>query len=123
MKFSLILLIVCLNISLFGQQADSTQKSKIDDKKEQVKQQDVEQNQSTVEQGNDKNTTFPQKGNNQGKPKKNKDVFIDKDGDGISDTRAGGMGINKLRKRFRGGNHGSGSGGGNGNGGNGGRNR
>jgi len=30
---------------------------------------------------------------------KGKDVFIDKDGDGICDTRQGGMSFNKLRKR------------------------
>ena len=50
-----------------------------------------------------------------------KDVFIDKDGDGIADTRQGGMSLNKLRKRTRAGGHGSG-GSGNGNGsGNGGK--
>ncbi|MGE5804517.1 MAG: hypothetical protein ACM34M_01890 [Ignavibacteria bacterium] len=51
------------------------------------------------------------------------DVFIDKDGDGISDQRASGMGLDKMRKRFRG-SKGGGQGqnqGGNGNGGHGGR--
>jgi hypothetical protein len=43
--------------------------------------------------------------------RKRKDVFIDKDGDGISDTRQGGMSFNKLRKRT-GQKQGSGSGGG-----------
>ena len=48
---------------------------------------------------------------------KGKDVFIDKDGDGICDTRQSGMSFHKLRKRQgkQGGDHG---GGGNGNGGN-----
>jgi hypothetical protein len=51
------------------------------------------------------------------------DVFIDKDGDGISDQRASGMGLDKMRKRFRG-NKAGGQGqnqGGNGIGGHGGR--
>jgi len=42
--------------------------------------------------------------------KRMKDVFIDKDGDGIADTRQGGMSLNKLRKRARTGGHGSGGG-------------
>ena len=40
--------------------------------------------------------------------KRMKDVFVDKDGDGIADTRAGGMSLNKLRKRTRAGSKGSG---------------
>ena len=47
---------------------------------------------------------------NQKLKQKGKDVFIDKDGDGISDTRQGGMSFNKLRKRHgkQGENHGHG---------------
>jgi hypothetical protein len=52
-----------------------------------------------------------------GGKKRGKDVFIDKDGDGIADTRAGGMSLEKIRKRTR---AGQGSGGQGGNGGNGG---
>jgi hypothetical protein len=37
---------------------------------------------------------------NQKMKTKGKDVFIDKDGDGICDTRQGGMSFNKLRKRY-----------------------
>ena len=57
--------------------------------------------------------------------RKKKDVFIDKDGDGICDTRQGGMSFNKMRKRIGsgqkgpGGPGGSGGSGGSGNGGNG----
>ena len=44
------------------------------------------------------------------KSKKKKDVFIDKDGDGICDDRAKGMSFEKMRKRKQkgkeGGNHG-----------------
>jgi hypothetical protein len=48
--------------------------------------------------------------------KRGKDVFIDKDGDGIADTRAGGMSLEKIRKRTRAGQQGSGGHGGSGNG-------
>ncbi len=51
--------------------------------------------------------------------KRGKDVFIDKDGDGIADTRAGGMSLEKIRKRTRAGQQGSGGQGGGGNGNNG----
>ena len=45
------------------------------------------------------------------KSKKKKDVFIDKDGDGICDNRAEGMSFQKMRKRkhgSEGGRHGGG---------------
>ena len=48
--------------------------------------------------------------------KRKKDIFIDKDGDGISDTRVGGMSLNKLRKRVRSGRQGTGQSGSQGNG-------
>lgn len=51
--------------------------------------------------------------------RKRKDVFIDKDGDGICDTRQGGMSFNKIRKRYGSGQKGPGGPGGSGNGGNG----
>ena len=56
--------------------------------------------------------------------KRGKDVFIDKDGDGIADTRAGGMSLYKIRKRTRSGSQGGsghGNEGHNGSGGQGGR--
>jgi hypothetical protein len=53
-----------------------------------------------------------------GKMKRKKDVFIDKDGDGICDPRVNGMGFDHLRKRHR--THQGGSGDGRGNGGSGG---
>ena len=63
------------------------------------------------------------KGNpdNNGKvDRKKKDVFIDKDGDGICDSRQSGMSFNKMRKRSGSGQQGPGkgqhgNGGGNGN--------
>jgi len=48
--------------------------------------------------------------------KRGKDVFIDKDGDGIADTRVGGMSLEKIRKRTRSGQQGSGGHGSGGNG-------
>ena len=48
--------------------------------------------------------------------KRGKDVFIDKDGDGIADTRASGMSFNKIRKRTKSGHQNSDVHGGNGNG-------
>jgi hypothetical protein len=53
------------------------------------------------------------------KGKRKMDVFIDKDGDGICDQRANGMGFDKMRKRYRTGKQGGGKGGGQGNGNNG----
>jgi hypothetical protein len=52
------------------------------------------------------------------KGKRKMDVFIDKDGDGICDQRASGMGFDKMRKRNRTGKQGSGNGGSQGNGNN-----
>ena len=45
------------------------------------------------------------------KPEKKKDKFIDKDGDGICDNRAEGMGFQKMRKRKQHGQEGGGHGG------------
>jgi len=52
--------------------------------------------------------------------RKKKDVFIDKDGDGICDSRQSGMSFNKMRKRQGSGQKGPGGPGGSGNGNNGG---
>ena len=46
--------------------------------------------------------------------KRNKDVFIDKDGDGICDQRVKGLLFEKLRKRHRAGQNGGGHNGGGG---------
>jgi hypothetical protein len=71
------------------------------------------QDQKQIQSG-DKQDLIDQKGTgeqNRSIHRKRKDVFIDKDGDGIADTRQGGMSFNKLRKRT-GQKQGSGSGGG-----------
>ena len=51
--------------------------------------------------------------------RKKKDVFIDKDGDGICDSRQSGMSFNKMRKRQGSGQKGPGGPGGSGGSGNG----
>ncbi len=102
---------------MFAQTADSLQ----------IKKQNQEQNQVKAQgQQNDKlqNQIGP-KGDPQTDVKENrkkKDVFIDKDGDGICDSRQSGMSFNKMRKRQGSGQKGPGGpggSGGNGNGGNG----
>ena len=95
---------------MFAQTADSLQ----------IKKQNQEQNQVKAQgQQNDKlqNQIGP-KGDPQTDVKENrkkKDVFIDKDGDGICDSRQSGMSFNKMRKRLGAGKQGPG---GKGNGGN-----
>jgi hypothetical protein len=99
---------------------DSTQNQNREKEKIQTQEQNQQKNQGDEFQIRDRNKIhsgdqFPGKNGN----KRGKDVFIDKDGDGIADTRAGGMSLNKIRKRTRSG-QGSGGQGGNGSGGNGG---
>lgn len=92
--------------------------------KEQIENQEKNQqkNQSDDNQIKDRNINgdnIQSSDNKDGKGKK--DVFIDKDGDGIADTRASGMSFQKMRKRTRQGQQGgSGQGGNGGSGGNGG---
>ena len=99
---------------------DSTQNRNMEQKQIQNREQNQEKNQGDDNQVKDRNKVYDgdQFSDKDGK-KRGKDVFIDKDGDGIADTRAGGMSLNKIRKRTRSG-QGSGGQGGNGTGGNGG---
>ena len=99
---------------------DSTQNQNREQKQVQNQELNQEKNQGDDNQLRDRNRVHigDQFSNKDGK-KRGKDVFIDKDGDGIADTRAGGMSLNKIRKRTRSG-QGSGGQGGNGSGGNGG---
>ncbi|MCU0364934.1 MAG: hypothetical protein MUE93_04600 [Ignavibacteriaceae bacterium] len=101
---------------------DSTQNHNREKKQIQTQEQNQQKNQGDENQIRDRNKIhsgeqFSGKNGN----KRGKDVFIDKDGDGIADTRAGGMSLEKIRKRTRAGQQGSGGQGGNGgNGGSGG---
>ncbi len=116
MKTIIIVMIFSAGL-IFAQTVDSLQ----------IKKQNKEQTQvKALEQQNDKlqNQIGP-KVDPQTDVKENrkkKDVFIDKDGDGICDSRQSGMSFNKMRKRQGSGQKGPGGpggSGGNGNGGNG----
>lgn len=105
---------------------DSTQNQNREQEQKQIQEHNQQKNQGENTQIRDRNrlhsgNEFP---DNIGK-KRRKDVFIDKDGDGIADTRAGGMSLHKIRKRTKSGSqgsggHGSGGNGSSGSGGNGG---
>jgi type II secretory pathway pseudopilin PulG len=114
MKTIIILIIFFTGIT-FAQSIDSSQIKK------EKKEQNQFQNQNQDQQKYQNKDQIGPKENPQGKGKierKRKDVFIDKDGDGICDNRQSGMSFNKMRKRFGAGKKGPGSSGGNGSGGN-----
>lgn len=113
-----IITIVLLSVGLIYSQtiSDSTQTKKRNQDREQVQNQNPEMKKNQEQIG--------PKGSPQTEVKENrkrKDVFIDKDGDGICDSRQSGMSFNKMRKRQGsgqkgpGGPGGSGGSGGNGN--------
>ena len=114
-----IITIVLLSASLIYSQtiSDSTQTRKKNQEREQVQNQNPEMKKNQEQIGPKGNPQIDVKEN-----RKKKDVFIDKDGDGICDSRQSGMSFNKMRKRIGsgkngpGGRHGSGNGGNNGNG-------
>ena len=94
---------------------DSSQNQNREQK--QIQEQNQQKNQGEDDQIKSRNRVHS--GNeipDRGGKKRGKDVFIDKDGDGIADTRAGGMSLEKIRKRTRAGQQGSGGKGGNGGG-------
>lgn len=127
MKTILIILIFgSFSIAFASELQDSTQNQNREQEQKQIQEQNQLKNQGDENQIRDRNrlhTGDPFSDKN-GK-KRGKDVFIDKDGDGIADTRAGGMSLEKIRKRTRAGQgsggHGSGGHDGNGTGGNGGK--
>jgi len=105
---------------------DSTQSQNREQEQKQIQEQNQQKNkgdESQIRERNRLHTGDPSTDRN-GK-KRGKDVFIDKDGDGIADTRAGGMSLEKIRKRTRAGQgsggHGGGGNGSNGSGGHGGK--
>jgi hypothetical protein len=123
MKTILTILIFCsFSVAFASGLQDSTQNQNREQEQKQIQEQNQQKNQGEDTQIRDRNrlhsgNEFPDNG---GK-KRGKDVFIDKDGDGIADTRAGGMSLEKIRKRTRAGQGSGGhSGGGNGNNGSGG---
>ncbi len=80
---SAVILFILFSVPVLSQESDTTQTRK----KEIVK----------TEQSEKKTVTAR---------KRNKDVFIDKDGDGICDQRVKGLLFEKLRKRYRAGQNG-----------------
>jgi hypothetical protein len=115
-----IITIVLLSVGLIYSQtiSDSSQIKNRNKEQEKVhvQNQDQQKNQSQNQIGPKENPQGEVKQN-----RKRKDVFIDKDGDGICDSRQSGLSFNKMRKRQGsgqkgpGGPGGSGGSGGNGN--------
>jgi hypothetical protein len=113
-----IITIVLLSAGLIYSQtiSDSTQTRKKNQEREQIQNQNPEMKKNQDQIGPKGNPQTEVKAN-----RKKKDVFIDKDGDGICDSRQSGMSFNKMRKRQGsgqkgpGGPGGSGGSGGNGN--------
>ncbi|HCY75199.1 MAG: hypothetical protein IH620_07910 [Ignavibacterium sp.] len=113
-----IITIVLLSAGLIYSQSISDSSQNKNQEKERIQNQNQEMKQI-------QNQTGP-KGNPQNEVtqnRKKKDVFIDKDGDGICDSRQSGMSFNKMRKRLGAGKKGPGGSGstggsGSGNGGN-----
>jgi len=108
-----IITIVLLSAGLIYSQtiSDSTQLRNKNQEKEKIQKQNSEIKQIQDQTGPKQNSEGELKQN-----RKKKDVFIDKDGDGICDTRQGGMSFNKMRKRSGSGKNGPGGKGGSGNG-------
>jgi len=103
---TIILIAVFSTGFLFAQSVSDS--SQIKNRKQEQKQ--IQQGQDNKQVGSKENPD-----NNKGNIKK-KDVFIDKDGDGICDSRQGGMSFNKMRSRKGSGQKGTGgNGSGNGN--------
>lgn len=115
-----IITILLLSVGLIYSQtiSDSSQikNRNKEQEKVQIQNQDQQKNQNQNQIGPKQN---PQ--DNANVERKGKVVFIDKDGDGICDSRQSGMSFNKMRKRQGSGQKGPGGpgGSGNGNGGNG----
>jgi hypothetical protein len=110
MKTIFILIVFSAGVA-FAQTVDSSQIKKEKQEQNQIKNQDQQKNQIQDQIG--------PKEEPKGKiERKKKDVFIDKDGDGICDNRQSGMSFNKMRKRFGAGKKGPGGYGGSGSGGN-----
>jgi uncharacterized protein YpmB len=93
------IIIVLVSVGLiYGQSiSDSTQLKQRNQEREKVQTQTQNQEMNKVQNqiGSKEKGQTDLKQN-----RKRKDVFIDKDGDGICDTRQSGMSFNKMRKRL-----------------------
>ncbi len=115
MKTLITLIVISAGLAFSQTITDSSQIRKENQVREQSKFQNQEMKQ-IQEQVGPKDNPKAQVNNE----RKRKDVFIDKDGDGICDSRQSGMSFNKLRKRLGSGQKGPGGPGGTGSGHNGG---
>jgi predicted esterase YcpF (UPF0227 family) len=100
-----IITIVLLSASLIYSQtiSDSTQTKQRNQEREKVQTQNQEKSKIQNQIGSKEKAQTDVKQN-----RKRKDVFIDKDGDGICDSRQSGMSFNKMRKRMSSGQKGPG---------------
>lgn len=101
-----IIMLLVFSAGLMFAQTDSTQIKRENQNKNQIKNQGQEKTQLQKQIGPKENPQAEVK-----QIRKKKDVFIDKDGDGICDTRQSGMSFNKMRKRIGTNKTGPGSGG------------
>ena len=101
-----IITIVFFSSLIFAQPiSDSTQTRTRSQEREQIQNQKQEINSVQEQIGPKENAGSEGKEN-----RKRKDVFIDKDGDGICDSRQSGMSFNQMRKRMGSGQKGPGKG-------------
>jgi hypothetical protein len=98
-----IIMLFVFSAGLMFAQTDSSQIKRENQEKNQIKKQEQEKTQLQKQIGPKENLQAEMKQN-----RKKKDVFIDKDGDGICDTRQSGMSFNKMRKRMGSGQKGPG---------------
>ena len=111
-----IIITILLSAALvYGQTiSDSTQSKKKSHEQEQILKENQEKDKTQNQIGPKEKPQSDVK-----EKRKKKDVFIDKDGDGICDSRQSGMSFNKMRKRAGSGQKGPNGSGGSGNGGSG----
>ena len=115
MKTIIITIFLCATVVYSQTISDSTQSKNKNQGQEQILKDNQEKSETQNQIGPNENPQSDVKEN-----RKKKDIFIDKDGDGICDSRQSGMSFNKMRKRQGSGQKGPGGPGGSGNGNNGG---
>ncbi|MFN3871538.1 MAG: hypothetical protein ACK4R9_00905 [Ignavibacterium sp.] len=100
MKTLFLILFVSAGLTLAQTTPDSVKNKEMNQAKSQLQIQQKEMNRIQERIGSREN---PEDGKNINRPKM--DVFIDKDGDGICDSRQSGLSFNKIRNRKGSGGH------------------
>ncbi|MFN3693896.1 MAG: hypothetical protein ACK4UV_02720 [Ignavibacterium sp.] len=100
MKTLLLILFVSAGLTLAQTTPDSLKNKEMNQEQNQLQIQQKEMNRVQERIGSREN---PEDGKNLNRPKM--DVFIDKDGDGICDSRQSGLSFNKIRNRKGSGSH------------------